>query len=133
MNDIKRIIDDLLFKDECYKIIGICMKIHSILGKGFREVVYKDAMELEFIKNGIPYEREKKFKIHYEGSILKRRFDADFYVYNSIILEVKAAASFHPDNFRQTVNYLKASQIKLGLVINFGEDRLNFKRIVCTY
>jgi GxxExxY protein len=126
-------VEDLLFKDECYKIIGLSIKVHSTLGKGFKEIVYKDALELEFIKNGVPYEREKPFNIHYEGVQLPRRFDADFFVFNSIILEIKAACCFHPDNFKQTLNYLKTSQVKLGILLNFGEDRLKFKRIICTY
>jgi GxxExxY protein len=128
-----RIIEDLLFKEECYKLIGICMKIHSKLGKGFKEVVYKDAMEIEFRNANIVYEREKKFNIKYEGVILPHRFDADFFVFNSIILEIKATWQFRPDNFKQTLNYLKASQVKLGILINFGENNLNFKRIVCSY
>ena len=126
-------VEDLLFKDECYKIIGLSIKVHSTLGKGFKEIVYKDALELEFIKNGIPYEREKSFNIQYEGVQLPRRFDADFFVFNSVILEIKAACCFHPDNFKQTLNYLKTSQVKLGILLNFGEDRLKFKRIICTY
>jgi len=127
------VIEDLLSKDECYKIIGLSMKVHSKLGKGFKEIVYKDALEIEFINNRVTYEREKPFNILYERSILRHRFDADFFVYNSIILEVKAASVIHPDNFRQTLNYLKASQVQLGILINFGEDKLKFKRIVCTY
>jgi GxxExxY protein len=125
--------NDLLFKEECYLIIGLAMKVHTKLGKGFKEIVYKDALEIELKRHPVLYEREKPFYINYEGEILKHRFDADFFVFNSIILEIKATSFFHPDNFRQTLNYLKASQVKLGIVINFGEDRLNFKRVVCTY
>jgi len=128
-----RVIEDLIFKDECYQLIGICMKIHTTLGKGFREVVYKDAMEIEFKNASIVYDREKKFKILYEGLSLKHTFDADFFVFDSIILEVKASWQLYPNNFKQTLNYLKASQIKLGLLINFGEDKLKFKRIICSY
>jgi GxxExxY protein len=127
------LVDDLLFKEECYKIIGLCMKIHSTLGKGFKEIVYKNALELEFQKNSISYEREKSFKIEYNGSVLSRRFDADFFVFNKIILEIKAATCLHPDNFTQSLNYLKVSGIKLALLINFGEDRLKFRRIICDY
>jgi GxxExxY protein len=115
-----KIVEDLLFKDEHYKLklIGICMKVHTKLGKGFKEVVYKDAMEIEFKKSEIPYEREKRFDIQYEGTILAHRFDADFFVFNSIILEIKAIWQFHSDNFKQTLNYLKASQVKPGILIN---------------
>lgn len=127
------IVEDLLFKEECYKIIGLSMKVHSKLGKGFREVVYKDALEIEFKNNQVPYEREKPFAIDYDEVMLAHRFHADFFVYDSIILEIKAAIYFHYDNFKQTLNYLKASQVKLGILINFGEGKLNFQRIVCSY
>ena len=130
---MKRFVEELLFREECYKIIGLCMKLHAKLGKGFKEIVYKDALEIEFRKNSVPYEREKSFNIEYENIILPHRFDADFFVFDSVILEIKAAWQFFPEHFRQTLNYLKASQVKLGILINFGEDRLNFKRIICSY
>lgn len=130
---MERFVDDLLFKDECYKIVGLSMKVHTKLGRGFKEIVYKDALEIEFQNNLIPYEREKPFNIQYDNVILPHRFDADFLVFNSIILEIKASIQLHPSNFKQTLNYLKASEIKLGILINFGEDKLNFKRIVCTH
>jgi len=133
MQDSNRFVEDLLFKDECYQIIGICMKIHSILGKGFKEIVYKDAMELEFKNAKIVYEREKRFNIQYEDVILPHKFDADFFVFDSIILEVKAVCELRTDKFKQTMNYLKASEVKLGILINFGEDKLKFRRVVCSY
>lgn len=126
-------IDDLIFKEECYRIIGLSMKIHSKLGRGFREIVYKDALEIELRNNSIPFEREKPFQIIYEGEILPHHFESDFFVFNGIILEIKASKQLHYDNFKQTINYLKASQIKLGILINFGEEKLNFKRVICTY
>ena len=124
--------NELLFKEECYRIIGLCMKIHSILGQGFKEIIYKEALEIELKRENIPYEREKSFKVPYDGVILKRRFDSDFIVFDSIVLEIKAASFIHYDNFRQTLNYLKASQVKLGILINFGAPRLEFRRILCT-
>jgi GxxExxY protein len=126
-------VQHLIFKEECFQIVGLAMKVHTKLGRGFKEIVYKDALEVEFINHGIPYEREKPLKIEYENVILRHRFDADFFVFKSIILEVKAAYQFHYDHFSQTLNYLKASQVKLGILINFGEPKLNFKRIVCSY
>ena len=108
------------------------MKIHSILGQGFKEIIYKEALEIELKRENIPYEREKSFKVPYDGVILKRRFDSDFIVFDSIVLEIKAASFIHYDNFRQTLNYLKASQVKLGILINFGAPRLEFRRILCT-
>lgn len=109
------------------------MKVHSTLGKGFSEVVYKDAMEIEFKKANIPYEREKRFIIFYDQTILRHKFKADFFVFDSMVLEVKATSQFHPNNFKQTLNYLKASDVRLGILINFGEDRLAFKRVICSY
>jgi len=108
------------------------MKIHSKLGKGFKEVVYKDALEFEMKTNSIPYEREKSFSIFYGGITLPHRFDADFLVYESIILEIKAAYQIHFDHLIQTLNYLKSSRVKLGILINFGGDKLVYKRVVCS-
>ena len=81
------IIEDLIFKEECYTIIGMCITIHNKLGKGFKEVVYEDAMEIEFKKAGIFYAREKEFSIEYDGALLPHKFDADFLVFESIILK----------------------------------------------
>jgi len=124
---------DLLFKEECNTIIGLCMKIHTKLGRGFKEIVYKDALEVELKKTSIVCEREKSFNIFYEGVLLPHKFNADFYAFNAIILEIKAVSQIHTDAFKQTINYLKASQIKLGILINFGADKLEFQRIICTY
>jgi len=124
---------DLLFKEECYTIIGLCMKVHTKLGKGFKEIVYKDALEVELKNTSIACEREKSFNIFYEGVLLQHKFNADFYTFNAIILEIKAVSQIHADSFKQTINYLKASQIKLGILINFGADKLEFQRIICTY
>ena len=87
---MQKFVEDLLCKDECYKIIGLCIKVHSVLGKGFKEIVYKDALEVELLKNKIPFEREKQFKIIYEGVELKRKFNCDFLVYDCIVFEIKA-------------------------------------------
>ena len=109
------------------------MKVHSILGPGFKEIIYKDALEIELQREKISYEREKSFRVQYDGVILLRRFDVDFMVFNNIVLEIKATSFIHYENFRQTLNYLRASEIKLGILINFGAKRLEFQRIVCTY
>ena len=78
---------EILFKEESYKIIGACFEVHKILGHGFKEVVYKDALELEFNRLGIPFQREKSFSITYKDQILKHYFVADFIVYNNIFLK----------------------------------------------
>ena len=125
-------VDDLLFKNECFQIIGLSMKVHNTLGKGFKEIIYKDALELEFVNNTIPYEREKKFSVFYKDVELKSKVIADFIVFGDIILEIKAKAGMPAASFKQTLNYLKATEIDLGILINFGGDRLNFQRIINT-
>lgn len=121
---------DILYKEQSYNLIGICMEIHRTLGMGFKENVYKDALEVEFRDNQIPFVREKQFKIEYKGRILAHRYYADFIVYDGIVLEVKSA-SFIVDSFiAQTINYLKASELKLGIIANFGEKSFTYKRIV---
>lgn len=94
---------------------------------------YIDALEIELLKEQIVFEREKSFNITYSEIILPHKFNADFFVFDFIILEIKAAFQIHPENFRQTLNYLKVSQVKLGIIINFGEDKLKFQRVICTY
>jgi GxxExxY protein len=125
-------IHDLIHKEEVYKIIGLSMKVHWELGRGFSEIVYKDALEIEFIENGIPYVREKIHAVDYIGRILPHKFKSDFFVFEKIILEIKAAKDFHFDDLGQVLNYLNASKIKLGLMINFGRKSLQFKRLICS-
>jgi len=88
---------ELIFKEEAYSIIGICMEVHNNLGPGFLEIVYKDALELEFFRSGIFYEREKEYSVSYKGIILPHNFYADFVVHNEIILEVKGKSGIAED------------------------------------
>lgn len=121
---------ELYLKEESYKIIGICMEVHKILGKGHSEKVYSDALEYEFQRNEIPYKRELKYNIAYKDIILPSYYFADFVLYDEIILELKAIAALSTSEIKQTLNYLAASKNKLGLLINFGEDSLTYKRII---
>lgn len=121
---------ELLYRDESYKIIGLCMEVHNFLGKGFTEIVYKDALQYELIKNNIPFFREKSYSIKYKDIVLAHDYVADFIVYEKIILEIKSVKSLSADFDKQTLNYLAASGLRLGLVINFGERSLKHKRIV---
>ena len=122
--------DDLYLKEETYKIIGICMEVHTILGKGHSEIIYGDALEYEFKKNEIPYNREMKFNITYKEIILPHHYFSDFVVFDEIILEKKAIQQLSSSEIKQTLNYLAASKNKLGLLVNFGEDSLKYKRII---
>ncbi len=122
--------NNLIYKEEAFKIIGCCMEVHKELGKGFSEIVYGDALEIEFKKQKVNYSREKKFNIVYKGETLPHFYKADFVIYDKIILEIKAISRLSNSEFRQTLNYLASSKLKLGLLVNFGEDSLNYKRIV---
>ena len=121
---------DIILKEESYKIVGACMEVHRELGMGFKEAVYKDALELEFKAAEIPFTREKSYTLRYKGKILPRKYFADFVVFNSIILEVKATPVIINPFVYQTINYLKASGIKLGIIANFGNKSLGYKRVV---
>jgi GxxExxY protein len=121
---------NLIHKEESYKIIGICMDVHNHLGPGFLEIVYKDALEYEFKNLKIPYAREKRYEVNYKDIILPHKFQADFVVFDQIVLEVKAVSGIAEDFIARAINYLKVSGLKLSLIVNFGEMKLNYKRIV---
>ena len=122
---------EFLYKTDTYKIIGICMQVYNTLGYGFAEIVYIDAMELEFLEKEVDYLREDELQINYKGHILKHSFYADFIIHQNIIVEVKSHKDGITDDMvAQTLNYLKASGIKLGLIINFGKASLEYKRLI---
>lgn len=106
------------------------MDIHHELGHGFLEIVYKDALEFEFRKADIDFAREVEYLVNYKDVILPHKFYADFVIFNKIILEVKGVSGIADEHIAQTLNYLKVSGNKLGLLINFGESSLKYKRIV---
>ena len=122
--------EKIIFKEESYKIIGICMNIHSTLGNGFLEAVYSEVLEKEIVKNNIPYQREVKLDLFFNGEKLDKKYKADFICFDNIILEIKAVSFIHENFTKQTLNYLKATDKKLGLLINFGEKSLKYKRII---
>jgi len=121
---------EIFYKNESYKIIGACIEVHKKLGSGFLESVYAEALELEFKKADISFEREKKLPVYYDNQPLKKYFKADFVCFNSIIIEMKATKFLIEADLRQTINNVKATHYKLGLLINFGTPSLSYKRIV---
>ena len=121
----------MIYREEAFDLIGICMEIHTALGYGFLEIVYKDALEFELKTRIIEYEREKEYSIQYKDITLKHKFYADFVIAEKIILEIKAVDGVIIDSFvSKTINYLKVSGCKLGLIVNFGRTKLDFKRII---
>lgn len=121
---------DILYKEESYKIIGACMIVHQKLGAGFLESVYSEALEIEFITAGIPYQKEKKLPVLYENKPLKKYFRADFICYDTIVIELKSSKYLVEADYKQTLNNIKATNYKLGLLINFGTPSLTYKRLV---
>jgi len=121
---------ELLYKEEVYQIVGYCMAVHRELGKGYDEIVYRDALEIERKIEGMPFVRKKKFEVTYKGVILPHCYYADFVIQDKILLETKASESLHPTHVRQVLDYLAASKLKLALLVNFGSDSLEWKRIV---
>ncbi len=106
------------------------MDVHNHLGKGFSEIVYKDALEYEFKKHLIPFQREREFEVNYKDIVLPHKFYADFVVWDKIILEIKNVSKLNNEHIEQTLNYLTVSKSKLGIVVNFKERELEYKRVV---
>jgi GxxExxY protein len=121
---------EIIFKEESYKIIGACFEVHKALWHGFSEIVYKDALEIEFAKIGVLFKREVAYDIYYKQQKLKHYFVADFVLLDNIVLEVKAGNYIGESHLKQTLNYLKASNLKLGMVINFGTPSMEYKRVI---
>ena len=120
----------MIYKEEAYKIIGAAMEVHKTLGRGFLEAVYQEALEKEFRLQKIPYKREQQLSIEYKGEKLSKYYMADFICYEKIIVELKALSNLTTEHDAQILNYLKATNSKLGLLINFGAISLEYKRLV---
>ena len=119
----------LKFEEQTQKIINACLEVHNELKSGFLEPVYQEALELEFQLQKIPYEREKKLNIVYKGRKLKKEYFADFFCYDNIIVELKAVSRLENEHKAQVINYLKAINKEIGLLINFGKAPLQWERI----
>ncbi|MGZ8558262.1 MAG: GxxExxY protein [Chitinophagaceae bacterium] len=124
---------NFLLKNETYELIGVCMEVQRTLGYGFSEVIYKDAMEMEFIDNKLLHCREDELSVMYKGKKLPHKFFADFICYDQVIIEVKSCdKGITDDHIAQTLNYLRVSGYPVGLIINFGKRRLEYKRLIST-
>jgi GxxExxY protein len=121
---------ELLYREETRQLIGLCMEIHRELGKGHDEVIYKDALVVELSRASIPFAREMKYEINYKGVILPHSYRADFIVFGKILFEGKAIEQLVDAHVKQVLNYLAASKLRLGLLVNFGGDSLEWKRVI---
>ncbi|HEY1562020.1 MAG TPA: GxxExxY protein [Caulobacteraceae bacterium] len=115
-----------------YAIIGAAMEVHRQLGCGFLEAIYQEALALEFEKRAIPNRREASLKIVYKDRTLTGGYRVDFLCFEAVIVELKALAHLSTAEEAQIINYLKASSVGLGLLLNFGALRLEYKRLILT-
>lgn len=120
----------LLLKEEVYAIVGAAMEVHKELGPGFLEAVYQEALEIEFALRQIPFESQKELAIYYKGHRLKKTYAVDFLNYDQIIVEIKALDRLTSKEEGQLLNYLKATGLEVGALINFGAPSLEWKRMV---
>ena len=121
---------DIIYRNEYFKIKGAAIEVHKRLGSGFLEKVYQDELEIEFQLMGIPYEREKQIKVKYRGIELEHDFFADFLCYGKIVVELKAVSAIEDIHKAQVLNYLHATEMDLGILINFGEPSLVTHRLI---
>jgi len=121
---------DFLYKEEIFKLVGLCMEIHRELGKGHNEVIYKDALVIELQRANIPFAREQKYEVTYKGTVLPHYYFADFVIWNQILFEAKAVDKLADGHIRQALNYLAAAKLELALLVNFGGNSLEWKRVV---
>ena len=120
-----------MVKDErTYKIIGAAMEVHKELGCGFLEAVYQEALEKEFVTQGIPFKAQPVIEIRYKGEPLNKTYQPDFVCFDEVLVEIKALSELSGIEEAQLINYLKATGIRVGLLINFGNKSLEHKRLV---
>ncbi len=122
----------LLLKEEVYAIVGAAMEVHKELGPGFLEAIYQEALEIEFTTRGIPFESQKELAIYYKGHRLKKTYAVDFLVYEKVVVELKALDHLTSKEESQLLNYLKATGLEVGVLVNFGAASLEWKRMVKT-
>ncbi len=121
---------ELLFKDEVFRIVGAAMEVSRELGSGFLEAVYQEALEIELAERQILHQPQKRIELFYKGRLMKRDYIADFLCHDQIVVEIKAIKVITAIEEAQLLNYLKATKRPLGLIINFGVPKLEWRRYV---
>jgi len=106
------------------------MNVHKELGPGFLEAVYQESLAIEFLDQGVPFEKEKEIRIFYKDKLLDKCYKADFLCFDKIIVELKALSGLSNDHIAQLLNYLKATKLRVGLLVNFGSSSLVYKRLI---
>jgi GxxExxY protein len=123
--------DDIVYKEESYRIMGACFEVYKEKGCGFLEPVYQECIEMELTLQGIPFVAQKRIILDYKGQILKQEYKPDLICFDSVLVELKAASAIIDEYRSQVHNYLKATGLRLGLLVNFGHHPLlEYERIV---
>ena len=122
---------EIFLKDEVYQVVGAAIEVHRELGGGFLEAVYQEAFEIELVSRDVLYKSQAPLKIKYKDRYLEKGYIADLICYDSVIVEIKAMGRLGGNEEAQILNYLKATGLKVGLLINFGSaGKLEWKRLV---
>ena len=122
---------EIVYKEECYRIIGACFEVYNEKGCGFTEPVYQECLEIELGMQAISFEAQAHLPLSYKGRSLRQRFQPDFVCMGKIILEIKAVSALTDEHRSQVLNYLNATGYRLGLLVNFGHHgKLEWERIV---
>jgi GxxExxY protein len=122
---------EILLKDEVYAIVGAAIEVHKEMGSGFLEAIYQEGMELELSDRGIPYTPQELLQVRYKGRLLKKYYLADFICFGSVLVEIKAIEKISGREESQMLNYLKATGLRAGIILNFGKDGLlDWKRMI---
>ena len=121
--------EDLIYSDECYRIMSLLFGVYKKLGYGLRELDYQKSVSEEFKSNNIPFSEQVYTQLSIDNKSI-RKYYLDFLIDNKIILEIKAKEKFYPDNIAQVYSYLKSTKLKLGIIANFTKRGVSFKRIV---
>lgn len=124
-------VSNIIYADECYKIVGACFEVYKEKGCGFLEGVFQECLELELRSRSIPFEAQQILRLEYKGVPLKQGYIADVVCYGKIIVELKAVSRLAEEHRAQVLNYLSATGFQLGLLVNFGHyPKLEWERIV---
>ncbi len=124
---------DLIYKEECFKIIGACFEVYNDKGSGFLESVYQECLEIEHEFQRIPFVAKQALQLFYRGQELKQKFIPDFVCYGKIIVELKAVNRLADEHRAQVINYLNATGYELGILVNFGgHPKLEWERLAHT-
>jgi len=125
--------DRVIYPEESYAIIGACFNVYNEKGCGFVEPVYQECMEIELEFQGIPFDAHREIRLEYRGRTLKQKYIPDFICHDKIIVELKAVSQLTDEHRAQVFNYLRATGMKLGILVNFGRyPELQYERIVLT-